>query len=208
MSETVRILVNRGEAMVWPQRCPRCGAKDNLVAVQSTAVRESFSLWLNSLTIGTESLEITSVACQDHAWPNELGINIWKKTGLTFLARMLVYLACALTLLAVFNLLRGVVTWEHDRETGGMFLLGGFALAGALVLWWGRRAAAVLPLRLDQDQDVAVIRFRDKDYAREFRRANARATNPRLVAPPVFFMRPDFWKVVIVIGLVLFLARL
>lgn len=170
-------------------------------------MRESYSLWLNRLTIETEGVLITSFACRDHAWPNEIGIAMWRKTGLMSFARLLVYLACALTILAAVNLRTSAVTWEHYRATRGMFYLAGFALVGMLVLWWGRRAAAVLPLRMDPDRDVAVIRFSDKAYARDFRRANVRATHPRAVVAPVFFLRPDFWKLIIVLGLILFLSR-
>jgi hypothetical protein len=203
MAENVRILVNRGQAMVWPPSCPRCGSKENLVAVQSTADRESFSLWLSHLSVETESLAITSLACRDHAWANEIGISLWKKSAAMVLLRMLIYCACALALLVAFNALSGKVPLSGERL--GMIALG---VLGALLLAWARRAAAVLPLRLDPDLDVAEIRFGNAQYARAFRIANARATNPRLVASLPFFKRPDFWKVIAVVALIVFLNRL
>lgn len=206
MSETVRILVNRGEPMVWPQRCPRCGSTKELIAVQSQPCREAYSLWLNRLTIETESVQITSFACAQHAWPNELGIAIWKKSGMMTLARGLVYLIAAFCVLSLFNVWRGVITWEYYNSSATRYL-NAFAIIGGLVLWWGRRGAAVLPLRLDPDRDVAVIRFSDSGYARDFKRANARATHARLVEPPMFFQRPDFWKLVIVGLILLYLRR-
>jgi hypothetical protein len=203
MAENVRILVNRGEAMVWPACCPRCGAKDKLVAVQSTAQRESYSFWLTHLNVETESLAITSFACSEHAWSNEIGISLWKKSGAMLLMRMTIYLACIVALLVVFNAASGRVALS-----GGRLGVIAFAVLGALALAWARRAAVVLPLRLDADLDVAEIRIGNDDYARAFRMANARATNPRLVAPLPFYKRPDFWKAILVVALVVFLSRL
>ena len=78
---------------------------------------------------------------------------------------------------------------------------------GAWALLWARRVSAVRTLRLDADQDVAVLRFVDEQYARDFKKANSKATSKALTEAPAFFARPSFWKVVFVLGLVAFIAH-
>jgi hypothetical protein len=64
-----------------------------------------------------------------------------------------------------------------------------------------------LRLRLDRDQDVGVLRFADEQYARDFKKANSKATSKTLTEPPAFFARPSFWKRVFVLALVAFIAH-
>jgi hypothetical protein len=64
------------------------------------------------------------------------------------------------------------------------------------------------PIRVDADMDVIEIRFSDKNYAGEFRKANSQATSRLLTDSPPFFMRPLFWKIVCLVALLAFIGRM
>ena len=100
----------------------------------------------------SETVHLSFLACDQHAYQNEIGVRILEKTPLMSLLRLLAYVAFTF------------------------------------------------------DMDVIAIRFSDEQYAREFRKANPQATSRQLTDSPPFFMRPLFWKIASLVGLLAFIA--
>ena len=126
------------------------------------------------------------------------------------LGRGFLYLSIYSSLALAFQLATGHRTLKQLADTAPpteflVYLVLGWV--GAAALLWARRVSAVRTVRLDRDQDVAVLRFADDQYARDFKKANPKATSKELTAAPPFFARPSFWKVVLVLGLVAFIAH-
>ncbi|MET3130631.1 hypothetical protein AAKU55_000888 [Oxalobacteraceae bacterium GrIS 1.11] len=208
MAETVRVAVNQGDTISWPKRCPKCGSTENLIAVECSPARESFSYWGTHASVRTESVQLTFFACNRHAYANEVGIFLLKKTAVMFFLRMLIYAVFMMIPLAIVQLVSRQMPLSYYTHNSAALYLMLFGLLGVVLILWARSAASVLPLRLDADRDIVIIRFADNTYARDFKRANPRSTHRLLTRAPPFFMRPDFWKVILVVLAVFFISRM
>jgi hypothetical protein len=149
--------------------------------------------------------------CRRHAFSNQLGSWLLRPGIFMMLGRGFLYLSMYSSLVIAFQLVTGRRTVQQLVDTAPpmpflVYLVMGWVAAGALL--WARRVSAVRTVRLDRDQDVAVLRFADDQYAREFKKANPKATSKELTAALPFFARPSFWKVVLVVGLVAFVVHM
>lgn len=215
MAEKVRIAVNTAgiSAINWPKRCPRCAATEKLISVDSRVVRMSAHApqKLGSiLTIRSEIVHLSFLACQQHAYQNEAGVRILEKTPAMSLLRLLAYVAFAFDVLLLSQIIlrhRSLAALFHDTPTSFLFFLL-YGLIGVMLILWARSVSSVWPMRMDADMDVLEIRFTDESYAGSFRKANAKATSKQLTDAPPFFMRPLFWKIICLIALVAFIGHI
>jgi hypothetical protein len=212
VAEIVRIAVtgNTGP-LKWPQRCPRCGTSSDLTYFDGRVSRESVSLGLGYWRFRRESANFPILMCRRHAFSNQLGSWLLRPGIFMMLGRGFLYLSMYSSLVIAFQLVTGRRTVQQLVDTAPpmpflVYLVMGWVAAGALL--WARRVSAVRTVRLDRDQDVAVLRFADDQYAREFKKANPKATSKELTAAPPLFARPSFWKVVLVVGLVAFIVHM
>ena len=216
MSEIVRIALDHTEngRISWPKRCPRCGVTESLinvdarVGVQHKEGKFSFGLLTTLLRMRTEATEFSFLACQRHAFANEFAIRLLERSLLPSFGRGVVYLAVLLLGLSAFKVLKGETTLAalFDRGFGFTFFLL-FGLVGITAIIWARKVASVWPVSMDQRTRVVSIKFSNDNYAKDFRRANARATHRLLTARPVFFLRPRFWGWVIFLAFLVFVFR-
>jgi hypothetical protein len=121
-----------------------------------------------------------------------------------------IYISLFLSLVLAYQFATGQRSPTEFVHTAPAALLGYLAAGwvGTWALLWARRVSAVRTLRLDPDDDVAVLRFADEEYAREFKKLNKTATSNALAGAPFFFARPSFWKMVLILGLVAFIAHI
>jgi hypothetical protein len=208
MAETVRVAMtgNIGP-LKWPQRCPRCGATKELIYLDGRAARESAGPGLGYWWFRREYFNIPILMCRDHAISNQIGGRLLERTMFLMMGRAFLYLSMFTSIILLSQFVTRQRSLAHIQDTPGVFI-GYLALGwvGAWALLWARRVAVVRAIRLDPDTDVAVLRFADPDYARDFKKANSKATSSRLADPPFFLARPSFWKTVLVIGLIAFIA--
>ena len=210
MAEIVRIAVTGGTGpLKWPQRCPRCGTSNDLMYHDGRVARESVSLGLGFWRFRRESVTLSILMCRRHALANEIGMKLLERGMVMMALRGLIYISLSLSLICAFQFATGQrrpMEFVHSAPAAFLaYMAAGWV--GAWALLWARRVSAVRTLRLDSDQDVAVLRFADQQYARDFKKANSKATSKVLTDPPAFFARPSFWKVVFVLGLVAFIAH-
>ena len=213
MAENIRVAVNAGiKAINWPKRCPRCGRKEKLISVDSRVVRLSAAApkrFGAILAIRSETVHLSFLACDQHAYQNEIGVRILEKTPLMSLLRLLAYVALFFDALLSFQVVsrhQSLSTLIHDTPAFFQFGLL-YGLIGIGLIIWARRVSSVWPIRMDADMDVITIRFSDENYAGEFRKANPQATSRQLTDSPPFFMRPLLWKMVCLVGLLAFIAH-
>ncbi len=206
MSEVVRIAIYGSEngKINWPNRCPHCGTTGDLINVNGRVVRESvgnLAILVGVLTFRRETTNIGFLVCRKHASQCELANRLLERSSIFGLVRVAIYLGLAFCLMLLSSLLTHTTTLASVIERGGFgpILFSGFGVLGIFVLWWARSNASVRLLSIDSGTDVVSIRFHDKKYARDFKRANVKATHRYLTEAPSFWMRPGFWKLVLVI---------
>ena len=208
MAEIVRVAMTGDIGpLKWPQRCPRCGSTKELIYLDGRAARESATPGLGYWRFRREGFNIPILMCRDHAISNQIGGRLLERTMFLMAGRGFLYISIFTSLILLFQFVtrqRSPVQFIHTtpKEFIGYLALGWI---GAWALLWARRVAAVRAIRLDPDTDVVVLRFADPDYARDFKKANSKATS-RLADPPFFLARASFWKMVLVIGLFAFIA--
>ena len=210
MAEIVRIAVTGDIGpLKWPQRCPRCGTSKDLIYHDGRVARESVSLGFGFWRFRRESATFSILMCRRHALSNELGAKLLEPGMVMMAVRGMIYISLLTSVVCVSQFATGQRTpTEFVHSTPAAFLC--FMAAGwggAWALLWARRVSVVRTMRLDSDQDVGVLRFADQQYARDFKKANSKATSKTLTEPPAFFLRPSFWKMVFVLALVAFIAH-
>jgi hypothetical protein len=189
MPDIVRIALDEPGRLKWPLRCPRCGATDDLAWHGIQAVRNNRgpgdrgARRPSFLRFPQEAIRFSALMCNTHAPANRAAGALLGRTVGMLALRASIY-ASLLCLLgsAGFAIRSGspslampgalVITWWAWCLYG---------VAGLALLAWARRVAWVRPVRLDPDHDVAIVRFKDDRYARDFRRMNPKATGG---APP------------------------
>lgn len=200
--------MDQGVPIIWPKRCPTCGSVEDLISVEFTAMRRKSSYFVIYLRVVTESYKLSFLSCRRHAYKNEIGISILRQTAMMALTRLLIYVLCFSSLRAVYLVISGQLPLSSYTANPAVFIIMGIGVFGTLLILWAKKVTSILPLHLDADMDVAVIQMSDKIYARDFRRANPKATHRLLTREPPFFLRPDFWKAIIVLGAILYFSRL
>jgi hypothetical protein len=209
MAEIVRVAMTGDIGpLKWPQRCPRCGASKELIYLDGRAARESASPGLGYWRFRREYFNIPILMCRDHAIANQIGGWLLARTMFLMMGRGFLYISIFTSLVLLSQFVTGQRSLVQFIHTTPGTIIGYLALGwvGGCALLWARRVAAVRAIRLDPDTDVAVLRFADADYARDFKKANSKATSSRLADPPFFLARASFWKTVLVLGLFAFIA--
>lgn len=221
MADTVRIAMNEPGALKWPQRCPRCGSTHDLVYLDSRVVRnnrgpqnklsvlQSLSR-INTVEYVQEWFTISVLMCRTHAYSNQTGGLLLGYGVPMKIVRASVYLGFLCFLLFFYGAWTNGLTLaaQFHHLPVGMLAYCAWGLAGVLVLLWARRVAWVRPVRLDPDYDIAIMRFKDEKYARDFKRMNIRHTMGGAVSTLPIWMRMTPMKALVLICAVLILVAL
>ncbi len=212
MGEIVRYsIVGHGEPIKWPQRCPCCGGEQNLTYSQARAARESIS-GLSRIRLRTEWYDFSILTCRDHAFSNWLGGKILEKTTAATVFRSTVYFCLFLVAVMALQFATGMRTWHEtmaeERPRIFFLVVGTIGALGLLLILWAKSAAKVYVMKLDKDQNVAILHFSSEKYAREFKRVNMKATSRRLADSMPFFMRPSFIKFALIAGVILLVGAM
>jgi len=214
MAETVRIALTSPEPLRWPGRCPRCGANTNLVLRDAKVVRNNRGPGNRSgggfmLLYAQESVRLPVPMCRAHADTNQVGGALLGRDIKMIVLRASIYLSllCGLGSLSI-QARSGFAGFSAFGDVGiGWWLWCLYGVAGVPLLWWARQVAWVRPLRLDPDYDIAVMRFKDAKYARDFKRANLKATSGAAVdKTPIWLRMTPMKALVMIVGVLLLFA--
>jgi hypothetical protein len=207
VAENVRVAMFAGVApLKWPERCPRCGSQKDLIYLNGRVVRETF-VGFRFRRIKQEIISIPILMCREHAIQNEIGGKILERGIAMNLFRGVVYISIVFSIVILIQIGTGQRAFASlvQLDSRRLLYFMGFGYVGLIAIIWARLVTSVRPVQFDPDYDVAVLRFSDEKYAREFKRANIKATSGALTQSPPFFMRASFWKMVLVVGLLIFI---
>lgn len=210
MPEIVRVaLVDNATSVVWPPRCPSCGAEGRLVPSTSRVSQvQSMRPGLGSVTVRSRVMEVSVPMCEKHAGANSMANLILQKSPLMTGLRVLSYLGAFFLLQMFVGLaLHPHDAWQRLGDLGAFLMFPAFSL-GCLAIWWARRNTSVWPKRFDPDVEVLEIQFADERYARHFKRANRDATDTLATAAPPWYRRGLTWKLAAIGLLVLWVMHL
>ena len=221
MADTVRIALNEPGPLKWPQRCPRCGSTRDLVYLDARVVRNNRGPQ-NQLTVlqslsrmGTvevvqEWFTLSILMCRKHAYSNQTGGQLLGYGVPMKVVRATIYLGfvgCLLFFWGAHSNGLSLAQQLHQVPIG-MLAYCAYGAAGVLALLWARRVAWVRPVRLDPDYDIAILRFKDEKYARDFKRMNTRHTMGGAVSTLPIWMRMTPMHALVMICLLLILFAL
>jgi len=202
MPENVSINLNTPGTLSWPERCPRCGATGDLVWRTVKVVRNNQSPGNRRAGLFLymqESVGISVPTCRAHADTNQVGGALLGRDIKSIVLRASIYFS----LLCLAGSLRSALSPLGGGAFVGMdigwWLLCLWGPLGVALLLWARQVAAVRPIRLDPHHDIAILRFQDSAYARDFRRMNARATARSAVAVTPVWRRMTPMKALLLI---------
>ena len=215
MAETVRIALNAPGPLKWPSRCPRCGATDDLVLLDAKVVRnnrgpENRRSSASILLYTQESIRLPVPMCRMHAHTNQAGGALLGRDVTMIVLRASIYVSILCGLMSIWMQLRsGFAGFRAFGDVSiGWWLWCLYGVAGVPVLLWARQVAWVRPLRLDPDYDIAVMRFKDAQYARDFKRMNLKITTGAAVDKTPVWLRMTPMKALLMICGVLILAAM
>lgn len=215
MPETVRIALAEPGRLKWPLRCPRCGGTDDLMWLATTVVRnnrgpENQARAPMMMLYSQESIRFSVLMCGTHAHTNQVAGTLLGRDTKMIVLRASVYasLLCLCVSLYLFARSRfsGFAAFGDVSIAWGLWCL--YGALGLGVLAWARDVAWVRPVRLDPDHDVAVMRFKDERYARDFKRMNPQATTGAAVDQAPVWRRMTPMKALLLICGVLVLFAL
>ncbi len=210
MAEIVRIALNTGAQLKWPSRCPRCGTTDDLLLLDAKVVRNNAGPGSRQrsgtmLLYTQESIRLPVLMCRAHAHANQAGGALLGRDVKMIVLRASIYVSLLCGLASIYMLLRSGL--NGVRAFGdvsiGWWLWCLYGVAGVPVLAWARQVAWVRPLRLDPHYDIAILSFKDAQYARDFKRTNAKATTGAAVDKTPIWRRMTPMKALLVICAVL-----
>ncbi len=221
MADTVRIAMNEPGPLKWPQRCPRCGSTHDLVYLDARVVRnnrgpqnqlsvlQSLSR-INTVEVVQEWFTLSVLMCRRHAYSNQTG-GVLLGYGVPMkIVRATIYLGFVGVVLFFVGAHSNGITLaaEFHQVPWGMLAFAAWGLVGMLALLWARRVAWVRPVRLDPDYDIAIMRFKDEKYARDFKRMNTRHTMGGAVSTLPIWMRMTPMKALVLLCCLLILFAL
>jgi hypothetical protein len=220
MADTVRIAINEPGPLKWPQRCPRCGSTRDLVYLDTRVVRNNRGpqnklstlqslARINTIEYVQESFTFSVLMCRRHALDNQTGGLLLGYGVPMKLLRASVYIGFLGCLLFLRGALTGTgLAAEYRGLSAGMLAFCVWGAIGVLALVWARHVAHVRPLRLDPDYDIAIMRFKDEKYARDFKRMNLKATTGGAVSTMPIWMRMTPMKGLVLLCSLLILVAL
>jgi hypothetical protein len=154
------------------------------------------------LTMTSEVLHLTFPMCEQHARQTHWANIILDKSPLIQLLQFLAYFG------ALFALSFVIRPKSFVSDFGWFSLYPLFGVLGVAAIVWAKRTTSVWPLRFDPDMEVIELSFRNEEYATRFKALNREATSSRLTEAPPWYKRSLIWKIVMVLALILFLAKL
>ncbi|MFZ6759951.1 hypothetical protein ACO0K9_22360 [Undibacterium sp. Ji50W] len=213
MSEIVRVALNQTSGKInWPSRCPRCGTQKDLINIEGRVLRETSSYRIVSVVFRRETTSFHFPVCRQHSFQNEIGMKLLERSFSMTAIRGLIYISLVFIISLLYSrfyehrpMTSFIQGYQESKVVTTLFLLAG--PVGVFLLLWARKVASVCPIKIDGSVDVVSIRFKNKEYARDFRQANLKATHRFNTVTPIFFLRPWFWMMVIFVCLFLFLLR-
>ena len=215
MTSNVRVAINQCDTLIWPQRCPCCGTKNNLAGVNSRVIRVNYLIpnyktIFGSLRTENSIYQVDFPACSQHAFKNLLGIKLLEKSLMMMLIRAVIYICFFSIPILLMQIITGQKSFDQvwssiPKDFMYSMLVG---LIGMVLVVWAHRVSSVWPKAFDADRDVIIIRFQDELYARDFQRANQLATDPRYTRLPIWFLRPWIWKIVLALVFIKYMSHL
>jgi len=205
MSEVVHIALNRLDGGInWPGRCPACGATGRLSNVKAYIVRSTASYNVVSVSIGEKESSINFPMCETHASSNEWALTLLEGGVFMTVLRALVYFSLFMSCFFLYQkLAHHMVLLDVANFLGigkvGTIIFFAFGWLGYLTVLWAKRNANVRPLKFKENGKVLTIRFLNRQYAADFKRANPRATQKLKKPSTTFFRNPWFW-IILCIG--------
>ena len=215
MADIVRIALNTPGPLKWPQRCPRCGAAGDLLWRDVRVVRNNRGPRNRSmrgpsfLLYTQETIRLPVPMCRVHADTNQAGGRLLDRDVAMIVLRASIHVSLLCLLASAWIALRsGFASFAAFGDVSvGWWAWCLYGVAGLCVLRWARQVAWVRPIRLDPDYDIAVMRFKDEDYARAFKRMNHQATSGAAVGQrPVWLRMTPMKALVLICGLLLLFA--
>ncbi|MGR9013614.1 MAG: hypothetical protein ACU83U_08215 [Gammaproteobacteria bacterium] len=216
MSEKVRLAVTDGDdPIVWPKYCPKCGTRDSLLNVNARVgqVKSMRPNLHGGWTMKSNVLYFSFPMCGQHAKSTRVANLLLEKSPLMYLLRAFAYMGFVPILPLFIALVSGQRTLEQLLNPTNppptffmVLMLYGIVMVAAVI--WARLSTAVWPRDFDPDMNVINIHFSDVSYAQDFKRANPVATDEWLTASPPWYKRSLLWKVVIIIGFLVWMSHL
>ncbi|MFZ6870575.1 hypothetical protein ACO0LF_00720 [Undibacterium sp. Di27W] len=206
MSEVVHVALNRLDGGIhWPGRCPACGATGRLSNVKAYIVRSTGSYNVVSVSIGEQVSSIDFPMCATHASSNEWALTLLEGGVFMTVLRSLVYFSLFLSCFFLYQkLAHHMVLLDVANFLGigkvGTIIFFVFGWLGYLTVLWAKRNANVRPLKFKENGKVLAIRFLNRQYAADFKRANPRATQKLRKPPTTFFGNAWFWIVLCIVA--------
>ena len=216
MSSTIRMAVpDESFELKWPARCPGCKRNEGLIG-SGTRVGKVRSVRPNvagGFTVKSDVMRLDIPMCPQHARANSLAARLLEKSLLMQVIRAIVFLGLLMFILLSVSSTVGLISGNKTmaagfRNLGGMLVLPCLGLIGTLVLIWARGAASARPVRWDPDVEVIELQFADARYAQTFSRLNESLTDATLTAAPPWYRRAALWKLLMVVGLIIFMIVL
>jgi hypothetical protein len=211
MSEVVRVILKEvSEGINWPQRCPQCGTLESLIEMKGRVFRQSGSYQIIAFVFQQQTIDFHIPICSKHSFTNELGMRILQRSLVMSILRGITYLS----LLFILSFVSAKLFWHISLSEFSylfrwkdisMMIFFLYGVTGLLVILWARKAASVCPIKIYDDADIISLRFTDEKYAKDFKRANSRATRRSNTDKPIFFLHPWFWKTLLSIFVFIFI---
>jgi hypothetical protein len=211
MSEVVRVALKEvSDGINWPSRCPQCGTIESLTNMRGRVIRQSGSYQIFAFVFQQQTIDFHIPICSKHSSSNEFGMRILEKSLVMSILRGITYLSLAF----ILAFLSAKLFWNKSLSEFSyllrwkeisMIIFFLYGPIGLLVILWARKLASVCPIKIDDDADIISLRFADEEYARDFKRANSRATRRSNTDKPVFYLRPWFWKTLLSIFVFIFI---
>lgn len=214
MSTPVRIaLADDLPPMRWPNACSSCCSKTAVTGakVRVGRIKSARPNLLGGWTVKSDVLYLTVPVCARHRTANQLAHVLLEKSPLMLLIRGFSYLFGLMGALSLLvSLVRldwaGLVKGYHDSPPFFWLSMGG--LVASVLIFWLKRQVGVRVVRLDPDQDVLDLRFRDARFAKAFRKANPEATDTALTAALPWYRRKLTHQLLVLAAFFAFMAYL
>lgn len=161
-------------------------------------VRSTGSYNVVSVSIGEKESSINFPMCETHASSNEWALTLLEGGVFMTVLRALVYFSLFMSCFFLYQkLAHHMVLLDVANFLGigkvGTIIFFAFGWLGYLTVLWAKRNANVRPLKFKENGKVLFIRFLNNQYAVDFERANARATQRLKKPTKAFFRSPWFW---------------
>ena len=170
-----KLTVDASQPLRWPNRCARCGSKENLQAVPVSGweiVNTRLQL-SGSVRVDTQKLTLHHPMCAQHARGVDIANGLTRNTLGLRLLRFFLWLYGPISGLGLLLGLTGTLLGRTSNLPPAMLGLNVVAFLCFLALLWAYRASAVRVSKV-RGEDVTLW-FSQASYAAAFKRGNADA---------------------------------